>query len=652
MSILLKSFGLVIIFSLTLAMVGCSQNKTVIDLNSKEKKHYEEGKKWASQGNLEKSNASFQKLLITKPNHTEVMLRLATNYFQQNDLENAEVLFLKAVALEPAFDREMYYSLAQVQQKQKKYLNAADHFEKYVAMSPSNPQKIKHAQAQIDNLRFIDKAIQNPVTFKPQNLGSSVNTNQHSEYTPSIGIDGSYMIFTRNVKSKEAFIGQEDLYISYWDSMGWKLATPLTEINTLQNEGAFAMSGNGKYMIFTSCDRKDAFGSCDLYYTVYDNGKWATPLNMGHVVNSAAWDSQPTLSSDGRTLIFASRRKGGLGGSDLWITQKNERNAWTVPANLGNVINTSGDDESPFLHPDGQTLYFRSKGRPGMGDFDIYYSRKNEISGEWDLPVNMGYPINTQGAEGALTVSLDGIHAFYSSDYNYVSNTRNNQLDIFTFELPINARAKSSAYTSGIVKNSKTLKPVKSNVTIIELSSGKKITTFSTSEDGTFFTTFPSGKSYACLIEASGYVFYSQNFDLKENKDAYKPYLLEIFLDPIQDITENKPLVLNNIFFKFGSAELLPESMSEINQITKLLQTHDALRFKISGHTDDIGSDDDNQVLSEKRASAVVTALIQNGIDPKRLQSEGKGEKYPIADNKTPEGQSKNRRIEMTVLQK
>jgi outer membrane protein OmpA-like peptidoglycan-associated protein/Tol biopolymer transport system component len=646
----LKSVSLWIVLSLLFINIGISQNKANMVLTPKEKKYYEEGKKWAAQGNFNKSNAAFQKLLQTKPNHTEVLLRLGTNLFQENNVEKAETFFLKAIALEPDFDKEMYYSLAQVQQRQKKFLNAADHFEKYLAMSPTNAQKIKNATTQRDNLRFIDNALKNPVIFNPKNLGILVNTTDQSEYTPSMSIDGSYMIFTRNVKSKQAFIGQEDLYISYIDSNGWKMANPITEINTLQNEGAFAVSGNGKYMIFTSCDRKDALGSCDLYYTSNQNGKWSEPLNMGQVVNSAAWDSQPTLSADGRTLIFSSKRKGSLGGSDLWMTQKNERNAWTIPVNLGNVVNTTGDDESPFLHPDGQTLYFRSNGRPGMGDFDIYYCRLNEHHQTWDTPINIGYPINTEGAEGGLSVSLDGITAFYSSDYDYTVQIKNNNLDIFTFELPKAARAINSTFTAGIIKDINTSKPVKSNVAIIDLSTNKKITTFNTGDDGTFFISIPSGKSYACIIEASGYVFYSQNFDLTTTKDFYKPYLLEVFLEPIQNVEINKPLVLNNIFFKFGSAELMPESMPEINQVAKLLRENSSMKIKITGHTDDIGTDEANQLLSEQRASSVVQAIIQKGIEPKRLTAEGKGEKQPIADNKTPDGQSQNRRIEMTII--
>jgi outer membrane protein OmpA-like peptidoglycan-associated protein/Tol biopolymer transport system component len=618
---------------------GYSQTQSKIELTSKEKKLYDEGKKWAAQGNLKKSNAAFQKLLQTKPNHTEVILRLGTNLFQENDLENAEAQFLKAISLEPQFDREMYYSLAQIQQRQKKYLSAAENYEKYLSMSPTNPQKIKNATTQRDNLRFLDIAINNPVMFDPKNLGTAINTNDQSEYTPSMSIDGSYMIFTRNVKSKQAFIGQEDLYISYLDSNGWQRALPITEVNTMQNEGAFAVSGNGKYMIFTSCDRKDAFGSCDFYYTSKQNDKWSAPINMGHVVNSAAWDSQPTLSADGRKLIFSSKRKGSLGGSDLWMTQRNERNAWTVPVNLGDVINTTGDDESPFLHPDGQTLYFRSNGRPGMGDFDIYYSRFNEKNGAWSTPINIGYPINTEGAEGGLTVSLDGSQAYFSSDFDHQNKIKNNHLDIYTFELPETARAINSTYTAGILKDKKTYKPVKSDVSIIDLSTNKKVSSFTTAEDGTFFIALPSGKSYACIIEASGYVFYSQNFDLTEKKEHYKPYFLEIFLDPVLQAEITKPIVLNNIFFKSGSAELLPESMTEINQVVKLLNENKNLNIKITGHTDDVGTDEANQLLSEQRASSVVKALIEKGI-----------EKSPIADNQTSEGQRQNRRIEMTII--
>ncbi|MBK9737218.1 MAG: PD40 domain-containing protein [Saprospiraceae bacterium] len=396
MIVLLRIF----VFSIMLSTCGMSfcQGTTALDLNPNELKIFSEAKKAAQKGDYKKSNAKYQDLLKKKPDFTEGVLRLASNYFSNKDYLKAEVLFMNAIKINPEYDAEMYFSLAVTEIELKKYLLAAQYFDKYIERDTTNLVKVKKAKLLRDNMFFIFEALKNPVPFKPVSLGPNINS-ELSEYSPSLSLDGSTLIFTRRIG------GQEDFYISVKDSLGFGKAAPMFEMNTGQNEGAHTLSADGKFLVFTACDRRDAFGGCDLYSSTYTNNKWSVPVNMGHKVNSAAWDSEPNLSPNGNTLYFSSTRKGTMGGSDIWMTYKNEKNAWVTPINLGPTINTSGKDETPFLHPDGQTLYFRSDARPGMGNFDIYYSRKDEKTDAWTTPLNIGYPINTEGSEGAL-VSL------------------------------------------------------------------------------------------------------------------------------------------------------------------------------------------------------------------------------------------------------
>jgi outer membrane protein OmpA-like peptidoglycan-associated protein len=384
------------------------------------------------------------------------------------------------------------------------------------------------------------------------------------------------------------------------------------------------------------------------------NGRWTTPVNMGQKVNSAAWDSQPTLSADGRLLIFSSRRLGSIGGADLWLTYRNEKDAWVTPVNLGLEINTAGDDESPFLHPDGVTLYFRSNGRPGMGGFDIYYSRKNDINGVWSQPVNIGYPINTEGNEGAFTVSLDGKKAYFASDMNYATGKKNDNLDIFSFDLYEEARPLPTTFIKGYVKDAVTNKPLKASVTIKDLASGAIKFQIITDSSGYFITGIASGRNYACITENKDYQYIAQNFDLSATNTVLKPYVLNIALMPIgkDKKSTEQPVILQNIFFQSGSAELLPESNVELDLLVLMLNRHPEMNITIIGHTDDVGEDSDNQLLSEKRAAAVAKALFIKGITASRISSLGKGESQPIASNDTEAGRKINRRTEFILSQK
>lgn len=621
-------------------------------LNPREKKIFEEAKSMAKTKKIDKSIDAYIKLLRLRPDFIEGHLRLGSQYYLAKDYAHAEDAFIKAIELDSTYDPEMYYSLAQAEISLYKYLSAADHLDKYIQTS-TNTKKVEKSEKTRDDLRFIDDAMKHPVPFKPIDAGPVINT-YNSEYAPLISVDGQFLIFTRNIKAPGDFIGQEDIFVARRDSSEWIDLIPMSGVNTIQNEGAFAISGSGNYIVFTACDRKDSYGSCDLYYSMFMDDQWTRPVNMGKVINSATWDSHPTLSVDGRMMIFASRRKGSIGGSDLWITQKDDKGSWITPQNLGPVINTKGDDESPFLHPDGQTLYFRSNGRPGMGNFDIYYSRFNKSENTWSEPKNLGFPINTEGNEGSMTVSLDGKTAWYASDKDYLNDKMLNNLNIYSFELYEHARPVKTTYVKGFVSDINTKKPLSSNVKIVDLSSENTIFMVETTNDGYFVAALPSGGQYACKVEADQYVFYSKYFDLNNESFNLLPYILDVELTPIVknvDKKEEHSMVLNNIFFDSGSSTLQEKSNFEINNIVKMMLEHPTMVIKIVGYTDNVGSDQDNLLLSQVRAKAVVDALINKGIQEERIKYEGKGSAEPVADNLTEQGRSQNRRTELIFLE-
>ncbi|MEL6924644.1 MAG: OmpA family protein [Bacteroidota bacterium] len=490
-------------------------------------------------------------------------------------------------------------------------------------------------------------------------LGTNLNTNQ-AEYLPSFTADGETLIYTRVVR------GQEDFYYSTMENGEWLAGLPLTAINTPASEGAQSISANGKIMVFTACSRKDGLGECDLYYSEVRNNRWTPPANMGEPINTRGWESQPALSADGSILYFASRRPGGLGSIDIWRSERKADGKWTEPINVGAPINTPMEDKAPFLHHDGQTLYFMSEGHPGMGGHDLYLSRKN-TDGSWSEPKNLGYPINTKGHEGALVISLDGRKAYFSTNQKYTETdegiysaaVKGNETDIYSFDLYEDVRPLPVTYVKATVKDAETKKALVASVEFVDLATGQVQANAYTDKEGEFLVCLPLGKDYALNVAKKQYLFHSENFALSNNSQLDKPYLLDIALQPIKldvatdqpsEVTAAKPVVLKNVFFDTGSNVLQSTSFIELQKLAQLLKENTTLRIQINGHTDDVGSDTDNQKLSENRAKAVYQYLLEQGIPEGQLSYKGFGETQPIADNTTEAGKQANRRTEFIII--
>lgn len=634
----MKNTFVIIVCFLLNAFSVISQAKTS-DLTPKENKLYQNARQLANKANYTKSNASYIKLLKSKPTFTEAYLRLGSNYYTLKDYPLAETNFKKAIEIDPNFDNEMYYSLAQVLMDQKKYKEAGDTWDLYAQKESRNRAKAEKAKYFSENCLFIANALANPVMFKPINLGKGVNS-PLSEYLPQISLDGSSLVFTRRGSN-------EDFFASTIKDGVFGTAVDLRGLNTQQDEGAHALSADGRFFVFTACNRFDAFGGCDLYFSFFEDGKWTPAKNMGHVVNSAGWDSQPTVTPDGKTLYFSSNRLGTLGGSDIWMTKRNAKGAWIPPVNLGPNINTKLDEATPFLHPDGVSLYFTSEGWLGIGKSDIFYSTK--ISGSWSKPTNLGYPINTEGVEGGLCVSLDGKTAYFSSDFDYINKQNIGNQDIFSFEMPPSIRPMESSYVEGIIKDVESLKTLSASVRLIDLLKKDTLYEVITSSDGYFITSLPPG-NYAIVVSKQDYIYYTSHFE-SNSTDVRKPQILDVLLEPFKPIKKTeKPIVLNNIFFDTGSDKLLPSSDTELDLIAQMLVDQPSMRIKIIGHTDDVGSDVANLDLSKRRAQSVVNALVARNINARRLESEGLGETKPIDSNETIEGRQRNRRTEFVIL--
>ncbi|MCB9052599.1 MAG: PD40 domain-containing protein [Lewinellaceae bacterium] len=646
--------ALAFFFSLTFSLSAQSY-LTEKDVSGKTLKLYEEARQHINAVRNTEALEALEKALQREPTFIDAQLMYGDLNLQMKRYAQAEEAFEKGLALGPDYAPLAYYLCAQSEFAQQKFEEAVGHLGLYLQSDKARGNRKTEAERLQASASLASNARNHPVPFDPHSLGPGVNTDL-PEYLPSLTADGEKLVFVRVVGR------QEDFYLSQKKDGQWQEAIPLENINHPQlSEGAQSIAANGKAIVFTACERKDGLGRCDLYITEMKNGQWQEARNLGSPINTRGWESQPSLSADGNTLYFVSDRQGGQGLIDIWSSKRDAAGKWGTPQNLGPAINTPEREQAPFIHPDGRTLYFMSDGHPGLGGFDLYLSRL-QPDGSWGKPQNLGYPINTDANEGALIVSLDGQTAYFSTDRSGVVDSLmpedrkllRRSSDIYSFELYPEVRPQPATYVKAIVREAGTRRPLIAGVDFVELDNGRSYIQSQTDEDGEFLVVLPMGEDYALHVNKPGYLFHSENFALSQAGSLSEPFLLEIELSPIpepaSETTTAKPVILKNVFFETGSAALRPESATELNRLKELLEENPELKIRINGHTDNVGSEEDNQVLSENRAKAVYDFLVEKGIGRQRLRFKGYGESKPIATNETAEGRQLNRRTEFEAI--
>ena len=574
------------------------------------------------------------KALKKDPNFWEAYVLRGEYHINLRDKSSAIEDFENALRVSPNHSRTgmTFYRLADLYLDQGTYDKALANIKSFINHPNPNEEYLKSGYSIYDNALFAIDAIKHPKPFNPVNAGPGVNT-QFAEYYPTLTVNGKELMFTRALPFGSSI--QEDFFTSLNRENKWSTATPMPEhVNTEHNEGAPTISADGRSLIFVACidetgtygEQRKGKGSCDLFFTQKIGPRWSNPVNLPGDVNSYHWETQPSLSADGKTLYFVRglRGKGAdQRNSDIYVSKLSEQGKWGAAERLSDVINTPFAEESVCIHPDGKTLYFASRGHAGMGGSDIFMSQMDN-QGNWSRPKNLGYPINTRFDENSLIVSAEGNLAFFASDRagGY------GDLDIYYFELPKEFQPTTTYYFDGRVFDAQSNDPIPGHFTLKDIASGEIIIVSNADAiNGTFTVPLPSNRQYVIEVTYDGYAMTSLGFDLTYNANQTS-YHLDIPMNPLNSGTEN---ILKNIYFDLNSATLRKESNIELNNLANFLRTNPNIHIELGGHTDTRGNAEENLKLSTERAKAVYTYLIQvERIDVKRLTFIGFGEREPI----------------------
>ena len=575
----------------------------------------------------------------------------------------------RAYELDPNVDPDIVYFKGMERQLGYDYDRAIEFFNRVPITSKWRPM----ADRRIRDCLYSKGAMGKRVRCFVDNIGPAVNT-QYDEYNPVVTADGRVVYFTSRRAYKKAKYADDGNYfenIFYSRQNGddnWSQAEMVEGINNLKDHDAVqGITVDGRKMLIY---RAGSNGNGDLYEAVKKGAKFDKPKAL-KALNSDFHETSATYSYDGKTIYFCSDRKGGFGEHDIYRSVMDSKGRWGKPENLGSVVNTPYDEKSVFAHPDGKTLYFCSDGHPGFGGYDIFMTSYE--NGEWTKPVNLGYPVNTSGNDAYFVVTADKRTGYYSSkqaggeggydiykivflgpEKEFAYRSDNDlidgvesfvEIDIKNEEVPLEEARLT--LLRGKVIDADTKEPIMgANIDLYDIVANQQLLAFESDEEGRFLLSLPSGKNYGENINAPGYLFHSENFNIP---DTATYQVVEQVIE-LNKIAVGRSMVLNNIFFDFNKSSLKPESITELDKVYDLMVANPDMRVEISGHTDNIGAAAYNKNLSMQRAQVVVNYLTKKGIKKSRMNAVGYGFDRPIDTNDTDEGRAHNRRTEFTII--
>lgn len=574
----------------------------------------------------------------------EAYLQLATIYSDREEFKLAVQKLDQSQAYLPSVKNpSLLYRFAQLYYRIGAYTQSSEVFHTISLSDIACPSLQKEVQTLQQNLQFAVEMLQHPFPFHPKPLEPPLNQ-VIAQYFPILTVDQKSILFTA-LTPKEDNNYVEDIYISTKDTQGnWSTPASISpQINRPNsNEGTCTISADQKTLIFTACAKAGNYGKCDLYISHKRNGKWSQPQNLGPHINSKGWQSQPSLSANGKTLYFVSEREGNYGKHDIWQSTLQENGQWSPAINLGPTINSKYREEAPFIHPNGQTLFFVSNRIPSMGGFDIYYTHC--IDGQWTEPVSLGYPINNHKDQVSIFITLDGKKGYYADGKKKISDYHSY---IYEFDIPENLITMPKCDVVQLeILDAETQQPTDAQIDVYDMHNTLQHRFSVDAADPLATIVINAGKEYLVYITKDGYLFESKHIQLQHTEKATVTPSGAVWLQPIE-VSQLK--ILEHIYFAYDDYQIMPPSYTELQRLVQFLEQHPHINIQLEGHTDRIGSNKYNKTLSIKRAETIYNYLIQAGIASNRLTYKGYGKTKPLIKEGAKADQARNRRVAFRI---
>ncbi len=683
-SIMKKKFSLIIVLFFVFSLVVFAQDDEDNDggckkLEKKTQRMYDKALDLQKKGKRNESRKLFLEIIEEEPDFPNPYYFLGLRVMREIDnvpagqssrevieyetqrpirLNSAIQYFSKTIEVCPEYNIQAYYFLGKLYFTKGMYEESAKFLKHYV----SNRSLIRDEADYIDAKKllkeadFYAEAYRNKVDFNPR-IVSGVSSNL-DEYLFCLAPDQETMYYSRRIpqdNSRRSVVSQqardvERFYFSSFNtskkrfSDGEEMQSPF---NRSENEGGATITVDNKYMVFVRCfNMINGYYNCDLYFSEFIGGYWEDIKPIGISVNNpATWETMPSISADGKTLYLVSDRPGGFGGYDIYVSNKGDDGKWSTPVNMGPTINSSGNEKTPFIHSDSQTLYFSSDGHMGFGGYDIFYSKMGE-DGKWENPKNIGFPINTERDETGFFVSIDGSKGYYASNVD-LKTGEYRDWNLFEFDMPEFARPEKVVLIKGEVKSE--TGDIVEAVVSLKNAETKKVTEIPIDvHDGKYAMVAVLKNDYVLTVKKEGHAYETKFIEAKKPQmEAVQTMSFEV-----KPIEIGKTYNLDDINFATASFELTKESKLVIDAFVEFLNDNQTVKVELQGHTDNVGSAASNLTLSENRAKSVFDYIIQNGISASRLKSKGYGQTSPIADNNTEEGRAKNRRTVFVITER
>ncbi len=618
---------------------------------------FDEGVQYLLDGKAGRAARSLRKAVELDSTFIPGLRMLGVAYDLQNDYPAAIEAYRAVLRRDPYFSRLLYYNTGDVYLRSGQPQLALQYFLEFLDLqqeeighfglmgeqeSPAEQEVVARKLAQrILSARISSDSTNYVNASGLYNLGRPINTEQN-DYFPFFTNNLNGLLYTRQGPE-----GDEDLIEGERRGPGADYhTTRFSDFNTGQPEGMCTLVRDGETIFFTLCYENAKGGGCDIHAGVLADGKIRDVDRLPTYLNSAAWDSQAAISCDGRQLFFASTRPGGIGGSDLYRSERLNDGSWSQPVNLGDGVNTPEDEEAPFLSNDGETLYFSSMGHQSLGDQDIFFSRWDAQWKRWSKAVNIGPPINSPNRELGFHLSADGKKGFFASD----RQGGEGGLDIYGFTLNEKLTGKDVTYVSGYVTDSLTGAPIPDQE--VPVTNGS---VFRTNYAGRFFICAPPEADLPLTVDHAAYLPYRRSFSIPkwDNRSSFRIDLRlakhQADAPPAGPKLTDKPVIRRErtekvrVLFEFEQSSLSAQTQEALRKLVTSAEPGNIRSITILGYTDEVGSSAFNLRLSSARAEAVSNYLQQLGVPPGQIRMEGRGE---VAG---PGERQEKRRVEVIV---